>query len=231
MQQWELLASPGHVLLTRVDEYRRKLRLPTLLLGGAVLAALAAAPVASAIASAAAGSVEWVMRKGGGLVASPPAQSAAPSLKQVQPVVPSGFAVSLDLVPDFEGDVLPAMKAQVLAAGQGKRLDHCDFSRKIDADWAAADDVSPRCRYSQDGERLWVWSIVKNKGQLRPWVGLIKRDGKSAKLFHIAVAGSPVAGSDPAALPLSHIPRTVAQDFPELIEKPKTIKELEELLK
>lgn len=227
MQQWELLAAPGHVLLTRVDEYRRKLRLPALVLAGAMLAALAAKPVADLVAGAAAGSVEWVMRKGGGLVASPPAKSLAPTLKRVQPVVPTGFSVSLDVVPDFENEVLPAMKAQVVAAGQGKRLDQCDFNRKITDEWAAASDVLPRCRYSKDGERLWVWSIVKTKGQLRPWVGLIKRDGKTAKLFHVAIAGSPVTDADPSSLNLGNVPRTVAQDFPELAAE----QSLEELMK
>lgn len=217
MQQWELLASPGHVLLTRVDEYRRKVRLPALLLAGAVLVTLAAAPVAYSVAKAGGGAVEWVARKGGGIVASPPAKSPAPQLRRIQPVVPVGFTATLDTVPDFEADVLPAMRAQVAAAGAGKKLTECDFARKITDEWAAAGEISPRCRYSEDGSRLWVWSIVKTKGQLRPWVGLIsKRDG-AVQLSHIAITNSPVAEADPHSVSPNHIPRTLAQDFPELL--------------
>lgn len=217
MQQWELLASPGHVLLTRVDEYRRKLRLPAFLLVGAVVASLAAAPVAYFLAKAGAGSVEWVMRTGGGLIANPPAKSPAPEIKRIQPVVPTGFTVNLDSVPDFDADVMPAMKAQVVAAATGKRLEDCDFSRKVDAEWANSTDIAPRCRYSKEGSRLWVWSLVKSNGQLRPWMGLIKREGKSAKLYHVALGRGPVADSSPDSLYPDNIPRTLAEDLPELV--------------
>ncbi len=227
MQKWELLASPGHVLLTRVDEYRRKLRLPGLLFAGAMVMTFSAAPAALWIAKAGASSVEWVLRKGGGLMATPPAKSPAPALKRVQPVVPMGFSVGLETVPDFDADVLPSMKAQVAAANAGKRLEDCDFGRKIDAQWASVGDITPRCRYSKDGSRLWVWSIVKSKGQLRPWMGLIKREGKSAALFQIAIAGSPISEVDPSVLYLDHIPRTVAEDFPELVIATKRLEDLQ----
>lgn len=217
MQQWELLASPGHVLLTRVDEYRRKLQLPVLVFAGAVLVTLAAAPVAYLIAEAGGGLVEWVVRKGGGIVASPPAKSPAPQLKAIRIVVPSGFTTTLDTVPDLDTDVIPAMNAQVVAAGAGKRLNECDFTRKIDADWASAGDISPRCRYSKDGNRLWVWSLVKQDGKLRPWMGLIRKDGGKASLAQITVSGAALSGSVPAKLDPKQIPRAIAADFPELV--------------
>ena len=216
MQQWELLASPGHVLMTRIDEYRRKLRLPGLLIVGAVVTTMAAAPLAYALAKAGGGVVEWVVRKGGGIVSSPPTKSPAPQLKTIRAIVPSGFSTTLDTVPDLETDVIPAMKAQVVAAGQGKRLADCDFSRKIDAEWASAGSISPRCRYSQDGSRLWVWSLVKQQEQLRPWVGLIHKDGDTIILSQVAVSGAAESGAVAEKLDPKQIPRTVAADFPEL---------------
>ncbi|NOJ99148.1 hypothetical protein HMI51_40385, partial [Corallococcus coralloides] len=68
--------------------------------------------------------------------------------------------------------------------------------------------------------------IVKSNGQLRPWMGLIKREGKSAALFQIAIAGSPVSEVDPSVLYLDHIPRTVAEDFPELAMATKRLEDL-----
>ena len=216
MQQWELLASPGHVLLARVDEYRRKVRLPVLVIVGAALTTLAAAPVAYSVAKGGGTVVEWVVRKVGGVVATPPAKSLAPELKTIRAVVPQGFSTTLDVVPDLESAVLPAMQAQVVAAQSNKRLDECDFSRKIDADWASAGDISPRCRYSTDGSRLWVWSLVKSKGQLRPWMGLIsKREGKFS-FQHVAIPNGPISEREGALSP-SRIPRALAQDFPELV--------------
>ena len=217
MQQWELLASPGHVLLTRVDEYRRKLRFPSLVIAGAVLVTLAAAPLAYSLAKAGGGVVEWVVRKGGGIVSSPPAKSPAPEIKTIRIVVPGDFRTTLDTVPDLETDVVPAMKAQVIASAAGKRLEECDFTRKIDAAWASEGDISPRCRYSKDGSRLWVWSVVKQQDKLRPWMGLIRKDGGTATLAQITVSGSALSGSVPAKLDPKQIPRAIAADFPELV--------------
>lgn len=224
MQQWELLASPGHVLLTRVDEYRRKLRLPAGVIAGAVLVTLAAGPIAYEAAKAGGGVVEWIVRKGGGIVSSPPVKSPAPQLKAIHAVVPAGFSTPLEAVPSLETDVIPSMQAQVAAAGAGKRLADCDFARKIDTDWASVGQIAPRCRYSKDGDRLWVWSLVKHKGQLRPWMGLIRKDGGTAVFSQIVFSGAVLGDTMPARLDEKQIPRAIAADFPELVVEPRSQK-------
>lgn len=219
LQQWELLASPGHVLLTRVDQYRRKLRLPIKVLAGAVIVALAGIPAAYYTAQAGGGVARWIVAKVGGFVSKAPTKDPAPQLKTIRPIVAPGFSATLDSVPDLDADVLPAMKAQVAAAGKGKRLEDCDFTKQIDADWATVGEIIPRCRYSKDGSRLWVWSLVKTKGQMRPWMGLIAEHESPFTLYQISIAGaamSETSARSPSILP-HHIPRAIASDFPELV--------------
>ena len=219
MQQWELLASPGHVLLERVNQYRRKLSLPKKVLAGAVLVALAGIPAAYYTAQAGGGVARWIVAKVGGLVSRPPTKDPAPQLKTIRPIVAPGFSATLDSVPDLDGDVMPAMKAQVGAAAQGKRLEECDFAKRIDEDWATATEIIPHCRYSKDGSRLWVWSLVKTKGQMRPWMGLIAaHEGSPVMLYQIAIAGAAMseATARGPSIPLNQIPRALAADFAEL---------------
>ena len=219
MQQWELLASPGHVLLARVDQYRRKLRLPKMVLAGAVVVALAGVPAAYYTAKAGGGVVQWIVGKVGGFVAQPPKKDPTPRLKNIRPIVAPGFSATLDSVPDLEADVLPAMKAQVAAAAKGMRLEDCDFGRKIDSEWATPTEITPRCRYSKDGSRLWVWSLVKKGGEMRPWLGLIAAHGdQPVNLYQISISGAAQSAQAPSLLP-TQIPRAIATDFPELSVK------------
>ena len=75
--------------------------------------------------------------------------------------------------------------------------------------------MSPKCRYSSDNSRLYVWAVVNDRGGYRPWAGLIvKADGK-ASLNNLFLVGAAKLPGEKLLDPLL-IPRTLAADFPEL---------------
>ena len=126
---------------------------------------------------------------------------------------------------DFDG-VQQATRDQFIGrdmgrAQKGSRLlaEDCDFGRKIDAEWATPSEITPRCRYSKDGSRLWVWSLVKKGGEMRPWLGLIAAHGdQPVNLYQISISGAAQSAQAPSLLP-TQIPRAIATDFPELSVK------------
>lgn len=103
-QQWELLASPGHVLLAQVDSYRLKLKLKLPMILGAAAIALVYATflVAPLLASGAGGAVGWVTKTVGGVFTEKPlAMSPAPAVSQLAPVFPPGLQVDPNIVPNL----------------------------------------------------------------------------------------------------------------------------------
>lgn len=217
-QQWELLASPGHVFLARVDQYRRKTRVPTVVAGLSVLLWVSAFWISPAIATKVGGAVGWVVGTGGGLVGGKPVpQSPAPQLKALLPIIPPNFQFNGAQVPKLVEDVLPEVIGQVAAMDVGKRMEACDFTKKISETWFDGVDMTPRCRYSKDFDRLWVWALVNNKGQYQAWMGLVSKIDGKARLLNVKVRGGAQIDGQDSIDPLQ-IPRAVAADFPELLK-------------
>jgi hypothetical protein len=217
-QQWELLASPGHVLLAQVDAYRLKLKLPMALAGAALLLVYLTFLVAPVLASGAGGAVGWVTRTVGGWTATKPmAMSPAPVVGLLSPVLPAGLTADPAIVPSL-ADVAPEMDRQVQLMQAGKRTEDCDFNRKITQAWTDGVDMSPKCRYSADGKRLWVWALVKpDNFRLAPFAGVIAmRDGQ-ARYYNLQVPGAAPLPNEPSINPMD-IPRALAEDFPELVK-------------
>ncbi len=214
--QWESLASPGHALMTQVDLYRLKRK--KALIGIAVAVALVPASlyVAHLAGSGVGGAAGWIT----GTVAHWFAPSAIPTspAPAVKPMLAVIEPVQFDpaILPSLKDDVMPAMDAQVEAMKRGEKMTQCDFTRKVTQPWFDGLDATPKCRYSADGDRLWVWAYVKDGYQTIPFAGLIvKADGK-VTFANLAIPGvAQLPGHN--TLDLNQIPRTVAADFPELL--------------
>ncbi len=215
-QQWEMLASPGHVLLARVNSYRLKTKLPLLLAAGAVLLVYFAFLATPYIANSAGSVTGWIVGKTSSIISSKPIEmTPAPLVKPFGPILKN---VNFDgkTIPRLAEDVAPEMQAQVIGMQAGKKMEDCNFSTRITDDWFDGIDVGPKCRYSKDLTRLWVWAFVNNNGRYQPWAGLvIKMDGKVA--FVNVEARGLAKIQDVKSVNPEHIPRTIAQDFPELL--------------
>lgn len=217
-QQWELLASPGHVLLAQVDSYRLKLKLPMILGAAAIALVYATFLVAPLLASGAGGAVGWVTKTVGGVFTEKPlAMSPAPAVSQLAPVFPPGLQVDPNIVPNL-AEVGPEIDRQVQLMQDRKRTEDCDFSKKINEFWSDGIDMTPKCRYSADGKRLWVWAVVKPDAfRIAPFAGVIATEDGQARYYNLEVPGAAALPNHPAVNPLT-IPRALAADFPELIQ-------------
>lgn len=215
-QQWELLASPGHVLLQQVNVYHLKHSFLSRALIGAVAIAIAAFVVAPYAGEKTGAALGWVTGKiSHSLVPSEVPLTPPPAAHQFAPVI---IAAEFDpqSIPDLVADVAPAMLAQVDVMKAGKRIEDCNFA-KITDPWFDGKDATPKCRYSKDGTRLWVWAYVKNgAGQHGPFAGLIVKMNDKVTYANVDVPRLiPISGFK--GIKPDAIPRTVSMDFPELL--------------
>lgn len=219
-QQWELLASEGHVLLARVNVYRRKVNSAYAVAGFGVLFSFALAyPAANYIGNAAGGVVGWISEKAGSMWVKDISKSPAPNVSSFRAAVPYGFSVTRDLLADLNTQVLPEMQSVLSKINAGSKFEDCDFSAKITDNWATKDSVIPHCRYSKDGNRLWVWSLVLHDNSLQSWVGVFYRNDTKSKFQLRQIGYSGLArASQVEVLLANRIPRTIAADFPELVK-------------
>ena len=216
-QQWELLASPGHVLLARVDAYRLKLKLPLVLMISAIALALAGLVTAPFIALNAGSLVGWIVQKTSAAVSSKaPDASPAPYVNPFRPTFSPGVTFDKTTLPKLVEDVMPAMESLVATVQKGAKFEDCEFTKKITEHWSDGIDMTPKCRYSTDQSRSWVWSVVLDEaGGARPFIGMVaKRDGKT-EFYNVDIPRTATILGKPSLKPVL-IPRTVASDFPEL---------------
>lgn len=217
-QQWEMLATRGHVLLAQVDAYRLKLKLPMVLAGAALLLVYLSFAVAPLLASGAGGVVGWMTRTVAGWTAPKPLPlSPAPVVEQLVPVFPTGMSVDPSIVPALT-DVKPEVLHQVELMREGKRTDQCDFTKKVNEYWSDGIDMTPKCRYSADKKRLWIWALVKvDDFRVAPILGVIREENSTARFYNVQVPDSAGLPGMPAINSMD-VPRTIAQDFPELVQ-------------
>lgn len=219
-QQWELLASPGHVLLAQVDCYRLKLKLPMFFAAAAAVLVYLSFVIAPLVGSGAGGVAGWITSSTKSMfTAKPLAPSPAPELAPFASVLPAGLRFDVARLPRLMEDVAPEMRAQLTAMKASQKTTNCTFDKKITEIWTDGQDFSPRCRYSADGSRLWVWAgVVNDSGNYRPWAGLIAKRGGDVQLYNIEGSGL-LQLPNQASINPAQIPRAVAQDFPELVQK------------
>ena len=154
-------------------------------------------------------------------VAKPPrehAMSPAPAVRAIAPVLQPGLQFDMAGIPSV-GDIAPELEAQAANLQSGKRMtaEECNLSAQINQSWFdGSPNAKPNCRYSKDGERLWIWSYVKQGQYHGPFLGLIaKRDGQ-VTYSNVEMRGMmKIPGK--SAIDILNIPRTIAADFPELI--------------
>lgn len=215
---WELIASPGHVLLARVDAYRLKFGRPIIYLFLSIFLALIGFVAAPYLASRAAAIVAWVVEKTSSAVSSkPPETSPAPSVNLIKPTFPRDVGFDKTILPKLATEVAPAMEALIASVQKGEKFSDCDFTKKITDVWSDGVDMTPKCRYSKDLTRIWVWSVVLDEaGGARPFIGLVaKRDGKT-EFYNVDIPRMALIAGKPSIKP-SLIPRAIAADFSELI--------------
>ena len=215
-QQWQLLASPGHVLFARINAYRFKVRLPIALMSAALGIVYLSFALAPMLGSAAGKTVGWVTEKIGDVTAEKPLEpTPAPRVNEIQAVMP---AVQLDVlaIPNLS-DIGPEIKNQIELMKAGKQMTDCNFNSPINEPWTDGADFSPKCRYSADKKRLWIWAVVK-KTQLdiNPFLGLVatQKDG-SVRFFNVRIARGAVL-QEHDQIDQFDIPRAIAADFNEL---------------
>ena len=217
-QQWELFGSPGHVLMAKVNAMRLAAKTPVLIL----LASLSLIPAAmgvSKVASDAIGNTAGaaVGKVVGWFTPSPLEKTPAPQSRPFAPVMGSSITFDPTMLPDLTADVQPAMAAQLVEFTAKKVITECNFTAQVTDNWFDGVDATPKCRYSKDKSRLWVWAYVKSNQNHGPFAGLLmRRDGK---VTYSNVAANTFKLSGFATIDPALIPRTMVEDFPELLVK------------
>ena len=218
-QQWEMLASEGHVLLARVNVYRLKFKFAFLMLIVPFLLAAVTISATPKIAKVMGDVVGWVVGKVSSAVSVKPAEKSEAAFVNQYAAVFVG-TISIDaktvVVPSLKDDVTPAMKALVESASKNQRMTDCDFTKKITDSWTDGIDMTPKCRYSKDFSRLWVWSVVLDEGRLKPFSGLVAKRNDKVTFFNVYVPRGGLIPGEPTVFP-KNLPRTIAADFPELL--------------
>lgn len=232
---WETLASPGHVLLARVNSYHLKTRLPIALALAALVVGFFSVQIGVGVARKVGSVTGWIAGKAAGVISSgPPEESPAAVVDRIFPNMPFGQRIDMANLPGLMDAVYPSMKAQVEEMKAGRRIaaGECVLDKKITEEWTDGVNFTPKCRYSKDGDRLWVWAVVAHEQRMQPFIGLVAKRPEGVKYYNVImpsrndqrlrIPGEPVVNS-------AYIPRTIAADFPELLvpttTKPKTEEE------
>lgn len=218
-QQWEMLASPGHVLLAQVDVLRHKSRAAIAIGAFGLVLLIAAVWLAPRLGAGAGKLAGWItsgvetMTAKAGPVADP---VKAPRM------IRASFAPGARFDPAQVAtlqEVGQAMDAQIaeLKAGKGV-MEGCDTTKKITDPWAGENDTVPRCRLSADKSRLWVWGIAKpDNYRIAPILGVIRVNEatKTHEFVNVDLAGVARLPGKTGIDPLL-IPRAIRADFQEL---------------
>lgn len=213
--QFGYFSSNGHVIWERISSLRLRgnymLRLAILLI---VVTAICLYIVVKT--SAFTGNVAgWVAGKGQLLFsASAPKTDLAPAINLTLPVVP--FRGQSEIQFAQFSDVVTEMK-RLTGEFKGEAPAGCLTNNRLNNSWWSATEATPRCRLSNDKERLWVWAIVSDvNGNPSSFMSLIRRNGGKAELFNVQIGYNNLKINGAETLNPNLIPRTFAYDFPEL---------------
>lgn len=235
---WQKLATTGHVLLSRIDALRLRAKSYWLLLLAGVVVFVGLAYVAqffaatsSQLTSRIAESIAHATNSAANTIGVGEAVATSPAPKVnlerlfdvAQRSSVRGGAGDPLKAPSF-GEFDPALIAIVKKHLEGGVIDECDFTKKISNEWISDTDIAgafvlPKCRYSRDKSRLWVWAIAAdNYGTFRPVLVLAGKfkEPIGNKVFNLDMNGYTHKVKTLSAVPLQYIPRVLADDFPEL---------------
>lgn len=214
-QQWEHLASEGHVLLARVAAYRHKVGFAYAMVGAAAALGAAAYYVPTFLGGLAGAPARLVANWIESAPAAP-VQSPAPSLKQIAPRLPGQVTMEAFASIPSRDVIASALAAAAKTVKAGGNVTGCLTTAKITDEWATLENFAPKCRTSQDKSRTWVWGAMTFGGdRYGPFMALIRKDADGEiTVTNVMGAGAriePYGATDPA-----QVPRAIAADFPEL---------------
>lgn len=218
-QQWELLASEGHVLLARIDAYRTRLKLPLAVATAAIFLAWAGYLASPFVGNAVGAAIGWITKTASS-IATPSALKPSPAgaVLPIRPNVPDQVLRNLAIasVPTFPETVSRIRGHVDTFKASGQVLAGCRTDAKIIDAWTTGDSAT-RCKLSVDGKRLWMWGIARRDGaSVSPYVFLLRKDDKGAVTAHTLESKGLSRVETFDVIPQANIPRAIAQDFPEL---------------
>lgn len=218
-RQWELLASEGHVLLARIDAYRTRLKLPLAVATAAIFLAWAGYLASPFVGSAVGAAIGWITKTASS-IATPSALKPSPAgaVLAIRPNVPDQVLRNLAIasVPTFPETVNRIRGHVDTFKASGQVLAGCRTDAKITDAWTTGDSAT-RCKLSADGKRLWMWGIARRDGaSVSPYAFLLRKDDKGAVTAHTLESKGLPRIETFDVIPQVNIPRTIAQDFPEL---------------
>ncbi len=217
-QKWELLASPGHVLLERINANRQKNRLPLAAIAICLVVGFGSYVYLPLLTAYPAKAIGWVVGKVSNVVAKKPMEAdPAPRVRQIRGLLPQAqFDPAAVSTLEQVSEAFQA-KANQLAAGQ--TVD-CASNGQITEFWTDGVDLKPKCRLSADKSRLWEYGFGKRTYPetygAYMFVAVVK-DGK-VTVQNVAVPNVMRSTAFQTSLNPARVPRAVAADFPELKE-------------
>ena len=215
-EQWHHIATPGHVLLARVNAYTHKWPSYIYPLAAAVAVAVAGYFVPPMIGYAIGVPIGKIAGFFNYLAApSEPKSDPSPELKAITAQIPRTLA-DPSVYPAFSA-IEGALAGASAQLKDGKSIDGCDTTSKITEAWSTDTSAQPNCRMSTDKRRLWVWGAAMRGNAFGPYFALLRKDGDKVTIYNARI-------NDGTTIPLgtyppvntSLTPRAVAKDFPEL---------------
>lgn len=214
---WEMLASPGHVLLARVRILVGK-QVNGLLIA---IVALIVGALMLFVTGAGARVIHESLSRFAQYVASHAvdAGTPAPAVNRifVPPVqIAPEVADQLTSIPDAQAWVNASLKR--LAAGQ--QPEYCESAAKITSSWLIAGGQKIGCRISKSTSpaRTWIWGIINAGPQGFPqpagFAGVFVKVNGSWTFANLDAGQPPLPGFVVSVQ--SNFPRALAEDFPEL---------------
>ena len=214
-QQWEQLASPGHVLLERVNVIADEANVAYACLAIGVVLFFLSLFVGPRLFSGSSHAAAWITSIGSG-------HAAPPMLRPLDPAIPQ-------LTPEQIGKLSSVKDAMSWIAdsktrlGNGLQPQYCRSGSQITSSWYVGSGNEPLCRTSKDGARVWSWGVLRQGADYTlsaiPFAIVYRKEREPTGWTAYAVrdAGSVLPGLP--AIDLRAVPRSTAADFPELIVK------------
>lgn len=213
-QQWEQLASPGHVLLERVNVIHDEANLAYACLSIGVVLFFLSLYVGPRLFSGSSHAAAWITSIGSGY------NDNAPMLRPLDPALPP-------LTPEQIGklsstrDALTWIADSKTRLGNGLQPLYCRGGSQITSSWYVGSGNEPLCRTSKDGARVWSWGALRQGADYTlsaiPFTVVYRKEPAGWAAYAVRDAGSVLPGLP--AIDLRAVPRSTAADFPELIVK------------
>ena len=212
-QQWEQLASPGHVLLERVNVIKDEARLAYACLAIAVVLFFLALFLGPKMFLGASHAAAWVTSIGQG-------GARPPRIRLLDPALPPLTAEQIGKLSSGK-DALAWVADSKTRLSNGLQPQYCRTGSEITSSWFVGSGNEPICRASKDGSRIWAWGALRQGADFAlsavPFALVYRKEPSGWAAYSVRDAGS--ALPDLPAISLSAVPRNVAEDFPELVVK------------